>query len=297
MTLSSQWQNFEYTSSDGLGLAGRKYGWQHVDRLPVVCLAGLTRNSADFHELASHLSTHEKTPRRVLCLDYRGRGKSEYDKNWDNYNPLTEASDTLDGIVAAGLEHVAIIGTSRGGMIAMALAAMRPGVMKAVVLNDVGPEIDGQALVRVKNYIENASDPKNWDEAVEVIKTISAKQFPKWDKAELERQARLIFEEEDGKIIRQYDPRIAKTLAAINLDLPLPTFWPQFEGLSSLPVLLIRGDNSDLLSPHIVEKMQQVHQTLELIKVPDQGHAPDLGGGQLPQAIAKFVAAAERMIA
>ncbi|MCP4074252.1 MAG: alpha/beta hydrolase [Hyphomicrobiales bacterium] len=294
MTNRDPWQHFEYTSSDGLRLAGRKYGWRHNKRLPVLCLAGLTRNSADFHQLATFLSTHEKSPRQVLCLDYRGRGLSEYDKNWQNYNPLVEAGDVIDGIIAAGLKEVVVIGTSRGGMIAMALSAIRPGIMKAVIFNDIGPEIDGRGLVRIKNYIVNASPPRNWPEAEDAIAAIGANQFTLWNKQEIARQARLIFKEENGKIERRYDIALAKSLSSIDLDQPLPSFWPQFEGLKNLPLMLVRGENSDLLSLETVEKMKKVHQNMEFVNAPNQGHAPELGLEELPQAIAKFISSAEK---
>ncbi|MCF6321490.1 MAG: alpha/beta hydrolase [Rhizobiaceae bacterium] len=295
MSNSQQWQDFTYTSNDGLRLAGRKYGWQHRDRLAVLCLAGLTRNSADFHELALYLANHEKNPRRVLCLDYRGRGKSQYDKNWKNYNPLVEAGDVIDGLIAAGLDHVAIVGTSRGGMIALALAAMRPGLMKAVVFNDIGPEIDGPGLVRIKNYIEHAKDPGSWPQAVEMLREVSAKQFPNWDDEELDRQARLIYAEKGGKIVRRYDKGMMKSLSSINLDEPLPTYWPQFEGLKKLPLLLIRGENSDLLSLETVERMKKVQPTMEVVTSRHEGHAPNLGAGVLPEKIARFLSAADKM--
>ena len=287
---SDQWQEFRYTSNDGLELAGRKYGWQHRHALPVLCLPGLTRNSADFHSLAMALSTHEKHPRRVLCLDYRGRGKSAYDPNWENYNPLVEASDVIDGVIAAGLSHVAIVGTSRGGMIALVLAAMRPTMMKAVVLNDIGPELDGPGLVRIKNYIGTAKLPENWAQASQMIGEVGSKHFPNWDDDERLKQARLIYKEQDGKLIRQYDDGLIKTLTSINLDEPLPTYWPQFDGLKHLPVFLIRGQNSDLLSVETADKMAAVHPGMKFMTVPDQGHAPDLGSGNLPRAIADFVA-------
>jgi pimeloyl-ACP methyl ester carboxylesterase len=294
LTHQEQWQSFEYTSSDGLRLAGRKYGWQHRDRLAVLCLAGLTRNSADFHGLAIHLSTHSKTPRRVLCLDYRGRGLSDYDEDWQNYNPLVEAGDVINGIIAAGLKEVAIVGTSRGGLIAMALSAMRPGIMKAVVFNDIGPEIDASGVVRIKNYISNAKTPGSWREAREAVAAVGSKQFPKWDEPELDRQARLIFKEQNGEILRLYDGNLSKTLATINLDRPLPSFWPQFGGLSHLPLMLIRGENSDMLSMETVEKMQRLHKGMEVVNAPDQGHAPDLGIRQLSQSIARFIGNADK---
>jgi len=261
--------------------------------MPVLCLAGLTRNSADFDALAIYLSTHEKTPRRVLCLDYRGRGNSDYDQNWLNYNPLREADDVFEGVVAAGLSQVALVGTSRGGMIAMVLAATHPGLMRAVILNDIGPEVDATGLMRIKKYIENATAPENWSEAREAIAKIGSRHFPDWDEDELDRQARLIFKQENGKIIRRYDANLIKPMTSINFDQPLPTFWPQFEGLKNLPMLVIRGENSDLLSVETVEKMKLVHPGIKVIKAARQGHAPELGLGILPIKIAGFIAAVE----
>lgn len=287
------WTRLDYSAPDGLRLAGRKYGWQHDNRLPVLCLAGLTRNSADFHHLAMYLSRWAPAPRRVLCLDYRGRGMSQRDRDWQNYNPLTEADDVLAGVTAAGLREVAIVGTSRGGLIAMVLAALRPAVMRAVVLNDVGPEIDGRGLVRIRNYVEKGRDFASWREAVEAVRAMGESQFPVYDRSDWEAQARLIFEERKGRIVRRYDPRLMKSLATINLDNPLPTMWPQFAGLRNIPVLLLRGERSDLLSPETVERMHDLHPAMRSVTVAGQGHAPDLGSDGLPERVAAFIEAAE----
>lgn len=285
----AEWEEFSYTAFDGLRLAGRKYGWQHRDRLAVVCLAGLTRNSADFHELAVYLSTAVKTPRRVLTLDYRGRGASEFDKNWENYNVLTEADDVIQGMTAAGVAHAAIIGTSRGGLIAMVLSALRPGVMKAVVLNDIGPEVEASALLRIKNYVQRSRDPNDWQDAAAMLREAAAAQFPKWDDAKWDEQARLIFAEKDGRIIRRYDPDLGRTMQAIDLDRPMPSLWPQFAGLKNIPLLVIRGKNSDLLSAETAKKMQAMHPDMRLVEIADQGHVPDLGSAGLPRKIASFI--------
>lgn len=286
----NEWQDFRYSSTDGLELAGRKYGWQHRDTMPVVCLSGLSRNSADFHELAVHLSTKSENPRRVLCLDYRGRGNSDYDKDWENYNVGTEANDVVQGLIAAGLEHAAFVGTSRGGLILMALSAMKPALMKAVVLNDIGPEIDGPGLVRIKKSLEGGLASSNWFEAGQMLKATGKKQFPKLDDGEWERQAHFVFKEEKGKLIRNYDPKLLNTLAAIDLDVRLPSLWPQFTGLSKIPMMLIRGERTDLLADKTVSKMRDIHPTMELVRVEDQGHAPDLGSEGLPAKIDTFFA-------
>ena len=122
---------------------------------------------------------------------------------------------------------------------------------------------------------------------------VGSRQFPDWDEDELDRQARLIFKQQNGKISRRYDANLIKPMALIDFDEPLPTFWPQFEGLKNLPMLLIRGENSDLLSLETVEKMQLVHPGIKVITAPRQGHAPELGSGNLPKTIAGFVAAAD----
>ena len=290
MNNTAEWEEFRYSASDGLHLAGRKYGWHHPSTGPtVVCLAGLTRNSADFHGLATALSGEALGNRRVLCLDYRGRGNSEYDKNPDNYNPLVEANDVLQGMVAAGVEEADIIGTSRGGIIAMILAAMRPGILHSVILNDVGPQIDAKGLVRIKAYMQRSAKPATMAQAVENIKAYASAQFPKFTDSDWQKQAELVYQEKDGQLSVRYDPALIKGLKAINLDAPLPSMWPQFAGLTNIPVMVIRGENSDLLSLETVEKMSQEHRGLKVLNVPDQGHAPDLGAIGVPERIAKFL--------
>lgn len=287
------WEEFRYSATDGLALAGRKYGWINSGIRPtVVCLAGLTRNSADFHELALFLSSDEGGNRRVLCLDYRGRGASAHDGNSDNYNPLVEADDVINGMVAAGVGEADIIGTSRGGIIAMILAAMRPGMLHTVILNDVGPQIDAKGLVRIKAYMQRSKTPSNMAQAVEYLKTYASAQFPKFIDADWQKQAELIYLEKDGKLSVRYDTSLIKSLKAINLDAPLPTMWPQFAGLKNLPVMVIHGQNSDLLSHDTVEKMRQEHRGLRVLNVADQGHAPDLGMPAIARQISTFLNAA-----
>ncbi len=288
------WRRFEYSATDGLRLAARDYGDRLLPATPVICLAGLTRNSADFHGLALHLSRDAKTPRRVFCPDYRGRGMSAHDPDWRNYDPLTEAGDVVAGAVAAGIKHAFVIGTSRGGLIALTLAAIRPALLRGVIFNDIAPEIEGQGLVRIKSYVSKGGDHANWSSAVAALKAIGESQFPIYTPADWERQARLIFEERDGKIARRYDPALMKGLAEINLDQKLPTLWPQFTGLAHLPLMLIRGDKTDLISMETVARMQEISPQLQLVRVPGQGHAPDLATKGLPQEIANFIAKAEK---
>jgi len=285
-----EYVDFEYLSSDGLTLRGKRYGsrdWH--DRLPVICLAGLTRNSEDFHKLALSLSNHPKNPRQVLSLDYRGRGKSDYDKNWENYNPLVEASDTIAAIEAAGFEDVSIIGTSRGGLIAMILAAMRPGILKQVILNDIGPEIDGVGWARIKTSLQRMREPNTWAEAIEMLHEGLGSQFTAFSEQDWDDHAKATFRDGNGKPVRNFDDGLLTSIKAQNLDQELPTFWPQFDGLRNLALMVIRGGNSDLFSADTLDRMNERHPDMQSITVEGQGHAPLLHSGKLPEQIYKFL--------
>ncbi|WP_163271625.1 alpha/beta fold hydrolase [Chelativorans alearense] len=286
--------DFFYTSSDGLRLHARVYGKSRDGRLPVVCLPGLTRNAGDFHALALLLAGDEKTPRQVIAFDYRGRGRSAYDRAWRNYNIATEAADISAGLTVLGVEHAAFIGTSRGGLIIMALAAMRPAALGAVVLNDIGPVIEGAGLAHIRSYLENAPKPQSIEEAVRLQKAAHGQAFSGLSKADWERQTRALYRIEDGRLTADFDPRLVKTLRTIDLSLPLPANWPQFEGLGGVPLLAIRGANSALLSAETLAEMARRHPRLDSITVEGQGHAPLLETGDLPRRIGAFLTRAER---
>lgn len=291
---SEGWEKLEYSASDGLKLAGRKYGWDNRDTLPVICLAGLTRNSADFHPLALHLSRHPKYPRRVLCLDYRGRGMSAHDSDWENYNIFTEAADVTAATDALDIGKAVVVGTSRGGLVTYVLAASRPGLIAAAIFNDIGPEIDPQGLVRIRNYVGRSASYPNWSEAMNAVKSYGKSHFTHWDDREWMRQAHLIFEEKNGRIIKRYDQNLVKTMRSINLDNPIPPMWPQFSGLANVPFMIVRGENSDLLSAETVRQMHDAHPGMTSLTVEAQGHAPDLGSPGVPGAIARFIEQAEK---
>lgn len=266
------------TSTDGLKLYARDYGPRVMHALPVVCLPGLARTSADFHDLALTLSRDSERPRRVLALDYRGRGRSDRDPAWRNYDVRIEMGDVLAVLVAAGVEEAALVGTSRGGLIAMALSAARPALLRAVVLNDVGPVIEGKGLVRIRSYIGKLPKPRDFAEAVEIQKGLLSAQFPKLSSEEWEGMARTTWTETKDGLVPAYDPKLMAMLESIDLEAPLPALWGLFEGLKTVPVLALRGANSDILSSDTLEAMKAAHPALEAVTVPDQGHAPLLSG-------------------
>ncbi len=207
------------TSSDGLKLHARLYGQPVSGRLPVLCLPGLSRNAGDFDVLARALAAE----RQVVALDYRGRGLSDRDPNWQNYALPVELNDLLAVTTVLGMERAVFLGTSRGGLLTMLTTAARPTLIAGAILNDIGPVIDGAGLARIKSYLGRLPGPANWDEAVALLKTISQSRFPALTDEDWRRQAGSIWMERDGRLDAAFDPALAKTLEAVNFDQPLPT--------------------------------------------------------------------------
>ncbi len=300
MASKDGFSDFFYTSQDGLKLHARIYGAEashdataHPGNCPVVCLPGLTRNARDFHELALHLAEDAEKPRRIICFDYRGRGQSAYDPNWQNYNVGMEAADVIAGLDALGVNEAAFIGTSRGGLIIHVLAMMRPALIKAVVLNDIGPVIEVAGLAHISSYLENAPRPTHFTEAVRIQKTIHGEAFPALSDADWQRFVRAIYRDEAGTPVADYDPALLNTVLATDLSQPLPELWPRFEVLASVPMLTIRGANSRLLSAETLEEMRRRHPRFAAVTVEGQGHAPLLETGTLPDRIMAFLRKAD----
>jgi pimeloyl-ACP methyl ester carboxylesterase len=291
--MSHEYRDLFVSAADGLRLYARDYGPDTGGALPVVCLPGLTRSSEDFHDLAQALEAESSRPRRVLAVDYRGRGRSDRDPDWRNYDVRIELNDTLQVLTAAGIERAVLVGTSRGGLITMALSAARPTVLAGAVLNDVGPVIEAEGLARIRGYVGKLPIPRNMSEAVQVLKRLSGHQFPGLTDAQWEKQARGTWREESGRLVLNYDPNLMKILEYLDLEAPLPDLWPLFDGLVGVPVLAIRGGRSDLLSAATLQRMQERHPRLTAVTVADQGHAPALEG-DLIDPIRRLIAEAER---
>lgn len=285
------WRDITYASFDDLKLYVRHYPAPDTKLRSVVCLPGLTRNARDFHYLATYLSKHPEKPRNVYCLDYRGRGRSQYDRNWRNYVPFIELLDTLDFLTIYGLHKVGIVGTSRGGMIAMLMAALRPTAMGPVVLNDIGPVIETRGLARIIGYVGRMPVPKTWADAAMILREMNERAFPYFSETQWEEMAREVFDERKGRPARAYDRRLARALGTIDLSRPVPDLWPQFIALGHVAALVIRGANSDVLSAETLEAMVERHPNLRTLTVPDQGHAPVLKEPGTVEAIGSFFAA------
>ena len=281
------------TAPDGLRLHLREIGERTAGGLPIVCLPGLARTTADFDALAAALASERNRPRRVLVLDYRGRGLSEYDRNPDNYSIPVELADILAVLAARAVTPAVFIGTSRGGLLAMALASARPTAVAGVVLNDIGPVIEPQGLMRIKSYVGKLPQPRNFEDGADILKRLFGGQFTKLTETDWLASARRTWREHDGRLVPTYDPRLANALAAIDPEHPPPPLWDQFDALRNVPMMVIRGVNSDLLSAATVAAMQARRRETAVLEVADQGHAPLLAEADTIARIAAFVAQCE----
>lgn len=287
------YEDIFYTARDGLRLHGRRYAAADGDgRLrPVLCLAGLTRNGRDFHDLAVALSKQAGAPRTVYTLDYRGRGLSESDPDWRHYTIPTEMLDAVDFITLTGLRDAALIGTSRGGLITMLLAAAQPTAIGAVVLNDIGPVIEHEGLARISGYVGRVPLPISWADAARMMRELNRRQFPDVSDAVWEEMARQWYNEKNGKPAPGYDSSLGNALSV--LDGPLPALWPQFEALKRVPLMVVRGENSDILTVDTVDEMRRRHPAMTAITVANQGHAPLLKDPTSIEAIRHFLVATD----
>lgn len=285
---AQRWTDRYWSSFDGLNLYFRDYAGP-PDRPPLLCLHGLTRNSRDFAEFAERHAGKW----RVIAPDFRGRGRSERDPDPENYKPPIYAADILGLLDELQLSEAIFVGTSLGGLVTMAIAAFAPQRIAATILNDVGPELDPAGLERIGHYVGKPVAFESWDAAARALGQSHSAMHPNYGAAEWERYARRICRETDGAIILDYDMAIVDNFRAAQAA-PAVDAWPYFRALSEAPLLVIRGEHSDLLSAAGAQAMVDAHPDAKLVTVPNVGHAPDLGEPAAVAAIDRFL---ERVIA
>ncbi len=274
----------------GLALHARDYapGGGGPARCPVVCLHGLTRNSADFEDVAPWIA---QRGRRVIAVDIRGRGRSARDPQPRRYNPKVYAGDVLKLLDTTGIARAVFIGTSMGGIITMVIAMKRLRAIEAAVLNDVGPMISMRGLERIKGYVGKASSVRTWEEAAAYIKSINEVAFPDNTSEDWMTWSRRTFRSDaDGRISLDYDPQIALAIQGAKLK---PTSFLAkmlYRRLArNRPTLLIRGGNSDVVGPEEAAYMRRVAPSLKYAEVPGVGHAPTLVEPAAREALASFL--------
>jgi pimeloyl-ACP methyl ester carboxylesterase len=275
-----------YASDDGLRLCYRDYGDPLSAATAVLCLPGLTRNAKDFHSLALWMSRQ----RRVLCPDYRGRGRSEYDPDWRHYRPATYVNDLRHLLIVANLHRVVVIGTSLGGILATAMAVAMPCALAGVVLNDIGPVVERAGMSRIIEFIQDVRPQPDWDTAARHLrKTLP---FLPDDDADgwLDLAHATYRECGDGLLRADWDPALVKPL--LRSGELAGDLWSLFGALDDLPKLALRGEHSDVLSPATFELMADRMQGLECITVPGVGHVPALKDTATRKAIDDLLARA-----
>ena len=280
------WRNIYFTSDDGLRLYARDYGPFDGKYPAVLCLAGLTRNSKDFHHVASRLALS----RRVIVPDYRGRGLSEYASDWQTYQPHIEMADALKLLDHSGIDKFSVIGTSRGGLISMVMGQTIKDRLAGVVLNDIGPKLDDDGLIRIADAIAKRTEHKDWREVADSLKDYSIG-FSGLSDANWLEFAQNLYREKDGKIEADYDANLMKTFPDADFIRSgrIPQAWDMFESFAGLPVGVIRGQHSDLLSSETVEKMKQTHEGLITTTVPNRAHVPFLDEPETVEVIDKVL--------
>lgn len=277
-----------FTVRDGLRLHYRDYPGPH-EGPPLLCLHGLTRNARDFAEFAERMS-----PRfRVLAMDFRGRGESAHDPRPERYVPITYAHDVIALLDHVGVADAIFVGTSLGGIVAMLVAVLDEDRIAAAILNDVGPELGEEGIDRIRGYVgKETRGFATWSEAADAVRAIQRGLPRSWGEAEWEAMAgRLLSLRDDDRIRFDYDPAIAEPFRTAS-GKPDVDMWPFFEALARHPVLVLRGEHSDLLAADAFGRMIERSSNVSALTIPGVGHPPELSE---PEAIAAIDAFVDRL--
>ncbi|RVU05325.1 alpha/beta hydrolase [Novosphingobium umbonatum] len=281
-----------WQSPDGLRLHYRDYAGpqdQPKDRPVILCLPGLTRNARDFAGLAERLSPQW----RVLCPEMRGRGDSDYAKNSQTYNPMQYVADVNALLEQAGVDRFVAIGTSLGGLMTMVLAMIDAKRIAGAVLNDIGPVIEASGLARIRDYVGQARSYPTWMHAARDLEEEHGAAFPDYDAHQwLAMAKRVMTLGQNGRIVYDYDMKLAEPFekpgAEAGVDL-----WPGYLALTGRPLLLLRGELSDILSTATLEEMARRIPDAVAVNVSRVGHAPTLDE---PEAVAAIERLLERVV-
>lgn len=274
-------------SEDGLSIHYRDYGPEKRG-LPLLCLHGLTRNSADFEPMAERLAGRH----RLLAMDVRGRGRSDWDPNPENYHVGVYVADAWRLLAKEGIGRAAVVGTSMGGLMGMVMGSQKPDAVAGLVLNDIGPTLSREGLERIAGYVGKTAPAASWDEARAQVMALNEIAFPDLTQEDWDRFARRLYREsDDGAIVPDYDPAIAQSLVT-GATVP-PDLWPVFDALADIPLLVIRGASSDLLTAETMAEMKARRADLQTVEIANRGHAPLLDEPEALAAIKGFLARLE----
>lgn len=284
--MTNDFRAHEWRSADGLNLFARDYAG-NSEKLPVICIPGLTRNSRDFEDVAPAIAAQG---RRVLAVDLRGRGRSDRSSDPKTYSPRTYAEDMTALLASIGAKRAIFIGTSLGGLVTMTLAVRNPEMIGGSILNDVGPEVGKAGLARIRGYAGKGAPVQSWEDAAAYVKRTNGVAFPDYPDDAWMSFARKLFRDEGGKPVIDYDPGIARSAGPIVSWLATRLLWPAFKRLSKTgPILLVHGDQSDIIEAGTIARMKRVAPHLTVAAVPRVGHAPMLTEPVAREAIARLL--------
>ncbi len=274
-----------WLSADGLRLHYRDYPGR-ADRPPLLCLPGLSRNARDFENLAERLAGEW----RVLCPEMRGRGGSAYAPDWQTYTPLQYVTDVKALLEQAGIARFAAIGTSLGGLMTMLLAMTESSSIAGAMLNDIGPVLEIAGFERIRGYVGQGRSFADWTEAALALAKTQEVAYPDYQPDDwLAMARRLMITGADGRIVFDYDMKIGEALNQPSSG-PAVDLWPGLEALADRPVLLVRGDLSDLLAAETLVEMRQRLPDAEVVTLSRIGHAPTLDEPEVTAAIDRWLA-------
>ncbi|MBQ61998.1 MAG: alpha/beta hydrolase [Gammaproteobacteria bacterium] len=281
----SAYKDIWYESDDGLKLYARDYRNENAE-LTLLCLHGLTRNSGDFDDLALALQSQY----RVISVDQRGRGNSEWDKEVTNYQPARYTQDMYTLIDKLSLENIVLVGTSLGGLMSMMMVALRPDIFRGVVINDIGPVVSQAGLDRIKGYVGKSKPVESWEDAVEQVAAVSGIAFPNYKGKDWERIVHRMYEEDaNGQLVLRYDPAIAEPMANNQDNAVQADLWSLFDLMKNLPLLTFRGELTDILSLDCANEMRRRHPDMKLVEVANVGHAPMLDEPEVMPVLTAFL--------
>ncbi|TKD50468.1 alpha/beta fold hydrolase [Sphingomonas baiyangensis] len=272
-------------SNDGLRLHYRDYAGDRT-RPPIVCLPGLTRNARDFAQTAERLAGTW----RVVVVELRGRGESGYARDPMSYVPLTYLQDVERLLDDLSIESAVLFGTSLGGILAMLLGSTGRHRIAGALLNDVGPDLDPTGLARIRGYVGKAVQYPTWMHAARALADTNADVYPGYGVEDWLAMAKRLYKlSSTGRIVADYDMRIAEPFRLPGNEAG-PDMWRALQALAGIPTLIVRGEQSDILSPRTAERMQAELPGAELVVVPATGHAPTLDEPKAAAAIDRLLA-------
>ena len=281
----ADFEDRHWTSDDGLRLHFRDYAGP-AERTPVVCIPGLTRNARDYEGLAARLAGD----RRVICVDLRGRGDSDYARDPATYVPPTYARDLAALVEQEALSRFVAVGTSLGGLVTLLYAAEHVDRLAGAVLNDIGPEVSPEGIARIRGYVGQGRSFETWMHAARALQEIQEAIYPDYAVGDwLAMAKRVMTLGSNGRIVFDYDMKIAEPFASPQTAAP-PDLWPLWRGLAGRPLLIVRGEHSDILSAAVARRMIAEAPGSELAVVPRIGHAPTLEEPEAVGAIAQLLA-------